>query len=115
MNSGTRNDLLGRVIGMLVFLIGVVLLLVVFYVAYTLFTAQPASALGLKFTGDPKRDPSAASIGTQFGWMLFRIASLFIMSIAGSLISQKGINLYFSAMAGAPVHVTGRATVAPPA
>src|SRR5579883_3423705 len=94
------SDLFGRVTGILIFLIGVGMLLFVFYIAYGLFNAPPQSALGLKVTGNPKTDPSAAAIGSQFGWLLFRIAYLFIMSIAGSLIANKGIHIYFSAMQG---------------
>ncbi len=105
MQSGVRHDLLGRIVGLLVFLVGVALLGLVFAKAFALFGAPPAEALGLKFTGDPKRDPTAALIGSQFGWLLFRIAYLFIMAIAGSLMSQKGINLYFSSMKGHVVNI----------
>src|SRR5262249_29437115 len=100
-------------------LIGVALLLVVFYVAYGLFTKPPAEALGLKLTGDPKKDATAlsyVSIGVQFTALLFRLAYLFIMSIAGSLIANKGINLYFSAIQGMPGTLfSGKSTVSPPA
>lgn len=92
-----RSDILGKIMGMLVFLLGVGLLLVVFKIAYELFTQKPNAALGLKFTGDPKKDPTAAQIGAHFGTMLFQLTYLFIMSIAGSLIAQKGVNFYLSA------------------
>jgi hypothetical protein len=106
---------MGRLIGMLVFLLGVGLLIWVFYIAYGLFTASPATALGMHITGDPKKDPGVTLIGTNFGWLLFRIAFLFIMSLSGSFIAQKGINLYFSAVMGHPVNVTGHhAPPAPP-
>lgn len=108
MSTGTRGDLTGRVIGMLVFLLGVGLLIWVFSIAYGLFTSSPAAALGMHITGDPKKDPGVALIGTNFGWLLFRIAFLFVMSLSGSFISQKGINLYFSAVQGHPVNVTAR-------
>ncbi len=103
MRFAVRGDWIGRLIGMLVFALGVALLVVVFYIAYGLFNTPPSAALGLKFTGDPKRDPSATMIGSQFVWLLLRVAYLFIMSISGSLIANKGINLYFSSMQGAPV------------
>ena len=113
---GIRGDILGRIVGMLVFLIGVALLLWVFYSAYGLYQLPPAAALGLKFTGDPKKDPAAMVIGTQFGWLLIRIIFLFLMSIAGSLVANKGINLYFSAMQGAPIQVVEKkSAVSPPA
>ncbi len=108
MSSGTHSDLIGRIIGMIVFLLGVGLLLWVFFFAYGLFNSSPAAALGMRITGNPKTDPGIALIGSHFGWLLFRVAFLFIMSISGSLISQKGINLYFSAVQGVPVNVTAK-------
>ena len=105
MSAGGRGDILGRVVGMLVFLLGVSLLVFVFMHAFRLFSLTPADALGLRFTGDPKKDPLLAQIGSQFGWLLLRIAFLFVMALAASFISQRGINLYFSALNGAPITV----------
>jgi hypothetical protein len=98
--AGGHSDIMGRIIGMLVFLLGVGMLVLVFKVGYDLFAQKPSSVLGLKFTGDPKKDPAAAQIGAHFGSMLFQLGYLFLMSIAGSLIAQKGINLYFSSLRG---------------
>ncbi len=119
MPSGTRGDLIGRIMGMLVFLIGVGLILLVFYIAYELFHQPPAQALGLKLTGDPKKDAAALNyvhLGAQITGLLLHLAYLFLMSIAGSLVANKGINLYFSALHGSPIHLFGgKATVSPPA
>lgn len=106
-----RNDLLGRIIGMLVFLIGVGLLILVFYSAFALFTAKPADALGLKIIGDVHKDPNMTVIGSSFAWLLIKLFLMFPMSIASSWIAQKGINLYFSALNGAPlgIHVKTQA------
>jgi hypothetical protein len=90
-----RGDLTGRILGILAFLLGVGLLCIVFNLAYTLFHTSPEAALNL-----PKKDPTLAAIGTQFSGLLFRIALLFVMSIAGSLVAQFGVKLYFSAMKG---------------
>jgi hypothetical protein len=68
-----------------------------------MFSLNPADALGLHFTGDQKKDPLLSEIGYKFGWIFVRVAFLFIMAFAASLISQRGINLYFSAMQGLPV------------
>ena len=100
MSAPHRSDLLGRLIGMLVFCVGVGLLLLVFKVAYDLFTAAPAAALGIHITGDPKRDPGAMLIGQSFGFLIIKILLLFVMSAAASLIAQRGINLYFSCVHG---------------
>lgn len=117
MQSGTRSDWIGRAVGMAVFVLGVALLLYVFYIAHRLFITPPAEALGLKFTGDPKKDPNVSLIGVQFGALIFRLAYLFLMSIAGSLIANKGVHLYFSAMQGSPVAAVsgGKPAVSPPA
>ncbi len=103
MSSGYRGDVTGRVLGAITFLIGVGLLGFVFHEAYGLFSSNSQQALGLVFTGNPKLDPSAMKVATQFGWLILKIAVMFIMAIAGSLISQKGINLYFSAVRGIAV------------
>ncbi len=113
MSSGNRGDILGRLVGMLVFLVGVGMLVFVFMYAFKLFGMTPEQALGLRFTGDPKKDPLLALIGVRFGWILFQVACLIVMSLAASFISQRGINLYFSAMQGSPALPSPAA--APPA
>ena len=114
MASGAHRDIPARVIGMLVFLAGVAALGYVFYIAYGLFQAPASQTLGLTFKNDPKTDPTAAAIGSQFGVLLFRLAYLFLMSIAGSLIANKGINLYFAALHGSPAPPVTK-TPSPPA
>ena len=105
------GDLSARLMGMVIFFVGVGLLLLVFKMAYGLFTASPAAALGINITGDPKRDPAAMLIGQSFGFLLVKILLLFVMSLAASLTSQKGINMYFSGVHNA----TPRETVKPAA
>ena len=109
-----HRDTPARIIGMLVFLLGVGLLCLVFWTAYRLYNTPLADALGLNFTGNPKSDPPLAKVGTQLTWLVFRIAYLVIMSVAGSLISNKGINLYFSALQGTPVPLFSRHRSEPP-
>ena len=94
-----RGDILGRLVGMLVFIGGVCLLILVFVMAYRLFNASPTEALGIRITGDPKRDPAMVTLGAQVTWLIFRIIYLAFMSVAGSLIANKGIHLYFSSHA----------------
>ena len=57
MSSGYRGDVIGRVLGAIVFIGGVVLLGVVFRLAYGLFMTNADQALGLVFTGNPYRRP----------------------------------------------------------
>ncbi len=111
MRSGSRGDILGRLAGMLVFLVGIGMLVFVFMYAFQLFGLKPADALGLHFTNDPKKDPQLALIGAQFGWIFVKIALLFVMALSASLISQRGINLYFSAMHQLPVVVAPAAPI----
>jgi hypothetical protein len=116
MSSGYRGDLTGRVLGAITFLVGVGLLGFVFYAAYGLFRSSSEQALGLVFTGNPKLDPSAMKVATQFGWLILKIAVMFLMAIAGSLISQKGINLYFSAVKGIALDMMPKvSSTSPPA
>lgn len=116
MSSGNRGDILGRLAGMLVFLVGVGMLVFVFMYAFKLFGTSPDQALGLRFTGDPKKDPLLSQIGVRFGWIFFQVACLIVMSLAASFLSQKGINFYFSALQGSPVAPRPvPASVAPPA
>ena len=101
-----HGDIPGRLIGMVVFFVGIGLLLLVFKIAYGLFTASPATALGITITGDPKRDPAAMLIGQSFGWLMVKILLLFLMSVVASLTAQKGVNLYFSGVHGGRTHET---------
>jgi hypothetical protein len=114
MSSGYRSDVPGRMLGAITFLIGVCLLGFVFHEAYSLFRTNSEQALGLVFTGNPKLDPSALKIATQFGWLILKIVLMFLMAIAGSLISQKGINLYFSAAKGIALDMVPKISPPPP-
>jgi hypothetical protein len=100
---------------MILFLVGVGMLVFVFMHAFQMFSLKPSDALGLRFTGDPKKDPLLAEIGFRFGWIFVQIGLLLIMAFAASLISQKGINLYFSALQGLPIEPSKRDRNAPPA
>lgn len=84
-------DRTGRFIGMAVFLLGVAVLLVVFGMAYGMFTA-PASKL---FGGNGgSSSVTAAQLGTAVALTLIRIGLLFVMTLAGSLVASRGIHLY---------------------
>ncbi len=92
------GNLGGRIMGVASFLGGIGLLGWVFYIAYGLFNSPASAALDLHFTGNPKTDPTLALVAARFGWLLFRVCFLLIMASAGSLITQKGINLYLCAL-----------------
>lgn len=78
----------GRAIGMVIFILGIVILLFVFAMAYSMFTAPATQVFG----GAP--NATAAGLGTALALMLIRIGLLFIMTLAGSLIAARGMHMY---------------------
>jgi hypothetical protein len=89
----THRDFFGSLIGIVAFLGGVALLLVVFKLAYQMFTVPPANALGI--TNTKKLDLNSA-IASLFAVMI-RILLLLVMGLVGSWIANRGISLYTQA------------------
>lgn len=85
-----RRDWAGSLLGLAVFLGGIALLLFTFRTAYEMFTVPPAQALGLG-VGKPVDLNSA---GSNLMGSLFRVILLVVMALVGSLIANKGIQLY---------------------
>lgn len=85
----------GRAVALCVFLLGVVLLGVVFALAYELFRA-PVPGLGLSATPGAAVPPPATAIGSALAAFVRQIVLLLLMTIAGSVMAGKGIALYFS-------------------
>ncbi len=90
-----RHDLLGRILGIIVFLGGIAALALVFTIAHRFFNSpmgeikapvQAASTV-----------PAAAQLGSSALTMLIRIGLLIVMTIAGSLIAGRGVQMYFAA------------------
>lgn len=93
-----KDSAAGRVLGILVFLVGIAILVTVAVVTYRLFTA---SASGLQITpGSPAG--AAAQLGGSAIRLLYQIALLVVMCIAGSLLAARGLHLYFVAGGSAP-------------
>lgn len=94
-----RNDSpAGRVLGILIFLVGIAILVTVAVIAYQLFTTSasgPQVAPGAS-TG------VAAQLGSSLIQMLYRIALLVVLCIVGSLVAARGLHLYFVATGAAP-------------
>ena len=95
MASPARGDLFARFIGILVFLLGLGIILGVLSLAFDMYRDPH---LGVAASPTVR---NAADIGIDFGRLIFRIALLFLGSISGSLISNKGIRLYFAALPNA--------------
>lgn len=88
-----RHDLVGRILGILVFLGGIAALALVFMIAYNYFN----SPLGeLKPPVRTQTVPPAAQLGKSALAMLIRIGLLIVMTIAGSLIAGRGVQMYFA-------------------
>ncbi len=89
----THRDFFGSLIGIVAFLGGVALLVLVFKLAYEMFNTPPAKTLG--FEGAKKIDLNAG-LTSLFGVMI-RILLLLVMGIVGSWIANRGISLYTQA------------------
>jgi hypothetical protein len=89
----THRDFFGSLIGIVAFLGGVALLLLVFKFAYEMFKIPPAHALGIE--GTKKLDLNVAT-AALFGVMI-RITLLLVMGLVGSWIANRGISLYTQA------------------
>ncbi|MEP6757512.1 MAG: hypothetical protein ABJA67_18570 [Chthonomonadales bacterium] len=98
-----KRDIFAQVMGFLVFLTGVGVILTVLFLALEMFRDEK---LGIKTTSGPTI--SATDLGVGFGVLILKIALLFLGSISGSLIANKGIQLYFTG-AGRP-NMLSRAT-----
>lgn len=85
-------DKSGRIAGMLVFALGIVIMLFVFKAAYNMFTLPAGDMLSI--SAKPGLPSGAAGLGSAVAWIVVRIALLFIMTLAGSMIAGKGIHLY---------------------
>lgn len=94
MAPSGRTDLFAKTIGFFVMVIGLAVILEVLWLGFGMFRDPN---LGL---GSPKGvSPSAADLGVGFVKLLLKIALLFLGSISGSLIANKGIHLYFTGAA----------------
>lgn len=87
-----RNDLVGRLLGIVVFLVGVGLLAFVFLMAYGFFSSDIVGSHAIKDAGEPV----ATQLGRSAVDMLAKIGLLVVMTIVGSLIAGRGIQLYFA-------------------
>ena len=96
MASAPRGDLFARIIGVLVFILGLGVIIVVLMMGFELYRDPD---LGIRSTGPT---PTAIEIGSSLTRLIFRLLLLFLGSICGSLIANKGIKLYFASLGGSP-------------
>jgi hypothetical protein len=90
--------MLGRVIGIVVFVGGVGLLAFVFIMALRFFH----SPMGALPTGPAHGStaPATTQLGESALKLLGRIGLLVVMTIVGSMLAGRGVQLYFAATGG---------------
>lgn len=88
-----KDSIAGRLLGILVFLIGIAILVVVAVLAYTLFTATTSP---LQVKPDVGSEVTAA-LGASAVRLIYQILLLIVLCIAGSLVAARGLLLYFVA------------------
>ncbi len=92
--SPPRTDLTGRLVALLVFLAGIAILVFVFVTALHLFQSPVPGLEPLQTSGAPP--PPAANIGTSLAAFARQLLLLGVMTLAGSLLANKGAHLYLS-------------------
>ena len=93
-----KDSVAGRVLGILVFLVGIGILVTVAVIAYNLFSAS-GSALSVT-PGSPSG--ATSQLGASAIRLLYRLALLIVLCLAGSLVAARGLHFYFVAT-GSPV------------
>ena len=94
--SISHADLSCRLVALLVFLLGIGVLVFVFVLALHLFRSPVPGLEPLQIAGAPP--PAAASIGVSLAGLARELLLLGVMTLAGSLLANKGAHLYFSAV-----------------
>ncbi len=88
----SRRDWLGSIGGLIIFVAGISLLSLVFKLAFEMFQTPPRLALKIE-SGKPF---DISGVGDALFGVIIKIALLFVMSIIGSVICNRGIHLYAS-------------------
>ena len=92
-----NNDILGRILGVLIIVVGVVMLYLVFQYALEMFTSD---TMGLRVPeGKAAAGAALNALGVSTVLLFARIALLFLMAIIGSMVTSKGISLMFASRA----------------
>lgn len=92
--SNSHTHLSCRLVALLVFLIGIGILIFVFVTALHLFQSPVPGLEPLQTPGAPP--PAAANIGVSLAGFARELLLLGLMTLAGSLLANKGAHLYFS-------------------
>jgi len=90
-----QDSLVARILGIVVFLGGVGLLAFAFFTAYEWFT-DPSAGLQM-VPGPSSAVPATTNLGASALRLFIRLGLLLIMTIIGSLIAGRGVQIYFAA------------------
>jgi hypothetical protein len=103
------SDETGRAMGLVVFVVGIALLAIVFKVAYTMLTNPVPGLTEVITTASTPLKPGAAGPVVAFPGVaaaivafVLKLLALAVLTLVGSIMSSKGIHLYFAA-AGSPI------------
>lgn len=88
----THRDWLGRIVALLITLLGVGLMVVCFYLAYQQFTTPPRTLMNNPQTNQPDLGSIATGVWTSVRAILL----LLVMVIAGGMIANRGVGLYLN-------------------
>ena len=86
------NNRSSKVIGAIVFFLGIAILAAVAYLVFTIFLSEEPSATQLL---NDSKTPLANLLSSWAVNTAVRIVMLIFMTAAGSLIADKGIRMYF--------------------
>ncbi|CUU38614.1 hypothetical protein GXSOP10_1424 [Armatimonadetes bacterium GXS] len=87
-----HRDWLGRLLSVAVFLTGIGLMLIAFWLAYRMFQTPPQRL----FQGAGSSNPNLGAIVAGIWAALRGILLLVLMAIVGGMIANRGINLYLA-------------------
>ncbi len=93
-----RRDVVATLLGIVVFAVGVAMLVFVFQTALRLFNT-PLDSWFRQTTKDAPKLQDLAGVGTL---VAIRVVLLAIMAVVGSLVTNRGIQMYFGASARPP-------------
>lgn len=105
MSQGMRGDRVARAIGLIVFLVGLGVILVVLQMALQLFRDPD---LGARIGGIGKAAPALSDIAIGFGRLAIRVGLLFLGSQCGWLIAGRGIAMYAAGHPQQPAPTPGK-------
>ncbi len=89
-----KSDIAARIVGMIVFISGIALLVIVFGIAFKFFSAE-SNAMQAS-VNNTTAAPVTAKLGQSALSLIIRIGLLIVMALVGSLLASRGIQFYFA-------------------